>query len=61
MLGRVLRSGAWLIAASLLLGGCMDLLTHPVNHASPTDPKAACLPGIQVAGNVVGYGCPTRP
>jgi hypothetical protein len=56
-----LRHGGWLIALSLLLGGCMDLVTHPTNPGPSSEPKAACLPGIQENGNVIAYGCPVRP
>jgi hypothetical protein len=58
MPSRFVRHGGWLIALSLLLGGCMDLIAHPPNYSSPTIPPAACLPGMQFNGNVIAYGCP---
>ena len=58
MPSRFVRHGGWLIALSLLLGGCMDLAAHLPNDNSPTIPPAACLPGIEAVGNVIAYGCP---
>ncbi len=59
MPSRFVRHGGWLIALSLLLGGCMDMTEHRTVPSPSTIPKAACLPGIQAVGNVIAYGCPT--
>jgi hypothetical protein len=56
----VLRYGEWLIALSMLLGGCMDMTVHSTSPAGPTEPSAACLPGIQAGGAVMAYGCPAK-
>jgi hypothetical protein len=58
MPNRFVRHGGWLIALSLLLGGCMDMTVHPTVPSPSTIPTAACVPGMQFNGNVIAYGCP---
>jgi hypothetical protein len=57
----LLRYGV-LMALGLSLGGCFEVVGHPLYNHGPTPPQVnTCRPLSQSAGEVIGYGCPTPP
>jgi hypothetical protein len=60
MPNNLLRYGGFIIAVSLLLGGCLETVGRPAYNHAPTASQAS-LCGLRTPdGGIVGYGCAAK-
>ena len=54
------RYVALAIALSLPLGGCFDVVSHPLNHEPTAYEDSQCKRAPPSGGGIVNYGCAAK-